>query len=162
MILEIEGGRIIQDNSHTIMKPVIKICSNILRFRVLLLLLFSVSFTLGYVHPTIKKQTRTLKVPKSRVVAIEEEEAGNNQVWVPPTQNIEQLRGNIFCINNPEDLLDFISEDERLCVGETCVSFIQSVFLVLFYSQLLAYNLQLKSTQTGAERAKLLTHDIEN
>jgi hypothetical protein len=42
----------------------------------------------------------------------------NNQVWVPPSQNIDQRRGNIFSIKEPEDLLDFVSEDERLCVGK--------------------------------------------
>jgi len=41
------------------------------------------------------------------------------RAWVPPSQNIEQSRGGIFSILEPEDLLDFISEDERLCVGKS-------------------------------------------
>lgn len=38
-------------------------------------------------------------------------------IWVPPSQNVKQRRGNMFSIRKPGDLLDFISEDERLCVG---------------------------------------------
>lgn len=38
-------------------------------------------------------------------------------VWVPPSQNVDQRRGNIFSIQQPEDLLDFVVEDERLSVG---------------------------------------------
>jgi len=37
-------------------------------------------------------------------------------VWVPPSQNTEQRRGNVFSIRHPEDLLDFIIEDDRLSV----------------------------------------------
>ena len=41
------------------------------------------------------------------------------KVWIIPSQQQQQKRGNnIFSITNPEDLLDFISEDDRLCVGE--------------------------------------------
>ena len=39
-------------------------------------------------------------------------------VWVPPTQNAHQRRGNIFSVRDPGDLLHFISEEERLCVGK--------------------------------------------
>ena len=39
-------------------------------------------------------------------------------VWKPPSQNLEQLRGKIFSIQQPQDLLDFVIEDERLSVGE--------------------------------------------
>ena len=42
----------------------------------------------------------------------------SHAVWVPPTQNTYQLRGNIFSIRDPDDLLQFISEEERLCVGK--------------------------------------------
>ena len=38
-------------------------------------------------------------------------------IWIPPSQQ-QQKRGNIFSITNPEDLLDFIIEDDRLCVGK--------------------------------------------
>jgi len=39
--------------------------------------------------------------------------------WIPPSQQQQQKRGNnIFSITNPEDLLDFIIEDDRLCVGK--------------------------------------------
>ena len=38
--------------------------------------------------------------------------------WKPPSQNKEQQRGNIFSIQQPQDLLDFVVEDERLSVGE--------------------------------------------
>lgn len=37
-------------------------------------------------------------------------------VWVPPSQNVEQRRGNVFSIHQPEDLLNFVIEDERLSV----------------------------------------------
>ena len=39
------------------------------------------------------------------------------KIWIPPSQQ-KQKRGNIFSITNPEDLLDFIIEDDRLCVGK--------------------------------------------
>ena len=39
------------------------------------------------------------------------------KIWIPPSQQ-QQKRGNIFSITNPEDLLDFIIEDDRLCVGK--------------------------------------------
>lgn len=38
--------------------------------------------------------------------------------WVPPSQNAGQRRGNVFAIRKPEDLLDFVAEDDRLGVGE--------------------------------------------
>ena len=38
--------------------------------------------------------------------------------WVPPSQNKEQIRGKVFSIQKPQDLLDFVVEDERLSVGE--------------------------------------------
>ena len=41
-----------------------------------------------------------------------------DSAWVPPSQSIEQRRGNIFSIRKPEDLLDFVIEDEKLSVGE--------------------------------------------
>ena len=42
-------------------------------------------------------------------------------VWVPPSQNIKQRRGRIFRIEKPQDLLDFVIEDERLSVGKQCI-----------------------------------------
>jgi hypothetical protein len=50
--------------------------------------------------------------------------AVKDRVWVPPSQNTEQHRGNVFSIRRPEDLLDFITEDDRVCVGESklCLS----------------------------------------
>ena len=39
-------------------------------------------------------------------------------VWMPPSKNIDQRRGTIFSIQQPQDLLDFVIEDERLSVGE--------------------------------------------
>jgi hypothetical protein len=41
-----------------------------------------------------------------------------SKAWVPPSMNSEQRHGNIFSIKDPEDLLDFVSEDDRLCVGK--------------------------------------------
>jgi len=39
-------------------------------------------------------------------------------VWAPPSQNVQQQRrGKIFSIREPQDLLDFVIEDERLSVG---------------------------------------------
>ena len=39
-------------------------------------------------------------------------------VWMPPSKNVDQRRGKIFSIQKPQDLLDFVIEDERLSVGE--------------------------------------------
>ena len=55
--------------------------------------------------------------PETRNGAIASSSRGG-EVWVPPSQNKAQKRGAIFTIHNPEDLLDFIIEDDRLCVGE--------------------------------------------
>ena len=41
-----------------------------------------------------------------------------DSAWVPPSQSMEQRRGNIFSIQKPEDLLEFVIEDEKLSVGE--------------------------------------------
>ena len=40
-------------------------------------------------------------------------------VWVPPSQNVSQRRGKVFIIQKPQDLLDFVIEDERLSVGQS-------------------------------------------
>ena len=53
---------------------------------------------------------------ETRNVAIASSRGG--EVWVTPSQNKAQKRGTIFTIRNEEDLLDFIIEDDRLCVGE--------------------------------------------
>lgn len=45
-------------------------------------------------------------------------EKKDSAAWVPPSQSIEQRRGNIFSIRRPEDLLEFVIEDETLSVGE--------------------------------------------
>lgn len=42
-----------------------------------------------------------------------------SDVWVPPSQNASKKKGNVFVIQGAEDLLQFISEDERLSVGES-------------------------------------------
>ena len=39
-------------------------------------------------------------------------------VWMPPSQNEEKRRGMVFSIQKPQDLLDFVIEDERLSVGK--------------------------------------------
>ena len=39
-------------------------------------------------------------------------------VWVPPSKNVAQRKGKVFSIRQPQDLLDFVIEDERLSVGE--------------------------------------------
>eukprot|EP01082_Thalassiosira_pseudonana_P010685 g9526.t1 g9526 contig37:162022-163377(+) len=44
-------------------------------------------------------------------------------VWVPPSQNVAQRKGNkVFAINHPQDLLDFVVEDERLSVVKVYAS----------------------------------------
>ena len=48
-------------------------------------------------------------------------EKKDSAAWVPPSQSIEQRRGNIFSIKKPEDLLNFVIEDESLSVGEYIV-----------------------------------------
>lgn len=40
------------------------------------------------------------------------------QIWIPPSQQQQKRGNNILSITNPEDLLDFIIEDDRLCVGK--------------------------------------------
>mmetsp|Transcript_2066 Transcript_2066/g.3540 ORF Transcript_2066/g.3540 Transcript_2066/m.3540 type:complete len:229 (-) Transcript_2066:108-794(-) len=39
-----------------------------------------------------------------------------NDVWVPPSQQLLETKSAIFKIQHPEELLEFISEDDRLCV----------------------------------------------
>lgn len=43
-------------------------------------------------------------------------------VWMPPSQNVAQRRGKIFAIQQPQDLLDFVIEDERLSVVKVYAS----------------------------------------
>eukprot|EP00571_Detonula_confervacea_P011526 CAMPEP_0172305536 /NCGR_PEP_ID=MMETSP1058-20130122/6792_1 /TAXON_ID=83371 /ORGANISM="Detonula confervacea, Strain CCMP 353" /LENGTH=458 /DNA_ID=CAMNT_0013017157 /DNA_START=337 /DNA_END=1714 /DNA_ORIENTATION=+ len=43
-------------------------------------------------------------------------------VWMPPSQNVEQRRGKIFSIQEPQDLFDFVVEDERLSVVKVYAS----------------------------------------
>mmetsp|Transcript_38073 Transcript_38073/g.69889 ORF Transcript_38073/g.69889 Transcript_38073/m.69889 type:complete len:561 (-) Transcript_38073:2759-4441(-) len=43
-------------------------------------------------------------------------------VWVPPSQNVAQRRGKIFSIQQPQDLLDFVIQDERLSVVKVYAS----------------------------------------
>jgi len=47
-------------------------------------------------------------------------EKKDSTAWVPPSQS-KQRRGNIFSIHKPEDLLEFVIEDEKLSVGEYCL-----------------------------------------
>ena len=49
---------------------------------------------------------------------------------VPPSQNVAQRRGKIFSIQQPQDLLDFVIEDERLSVGESSSYFYCSLILL--------------------------------
>ena len=46
-------------------------------------------------------------------------EADGAGAWVPPSQNASKKKGNVFVVEGAEDLLQFISEDERLSVGES-------------------------------------------
>lgn len=59
----------------------------------------------------------------SSIAAVDQEinEKKDSTAWVPPSQSIEQRRGNIFSIEKPEDLLNFVIEDESLSVGEYCL-----------------------------------------
>lgn len=43
-------------------------------------------------------------------------------VWMPPSKNAEQRRGLVFSIQQPQDLLDFVVEDERLSVVKVYAS----------------------------------------
>ena len=43
----------------------------------------------------------------------------SSDAWAPPSQNASKKKGNVFVIEGGEDLLQFISEDERLSVGES-------------------------------------------
>ncbi|KAL7553263.1 hypothetical protein ACHAWF_016518 [Thalassiosira exigua] len=37
-------------------------------------------------------------------------------MWKPPSENSDQRRGRVFVAESPMDLLDFVVEDDRLCV----------------------------------------------
>ena len=50
----------------------------------------------------------------------------HHDVWVPPSQRLLETRSTIFKIQHPEDLLDFISEDDRLCVVKVFASWCQT------------------------------------
>ena len=50
----------------------------------------------------------------------------HQDVWVPPSQRLLETRSTIFKIQHPEDLLDFISEDDRLCVVKVFASWCQT------------------------------------
>ena len=41
-------------------------------------------------------------------------EKKDSAAWVPPSQSIEQRRGNIFSIHKPEDLLDFVIDCDSI------------------------------------------------
>ncbi|KAL7521054.1 hypothetical protein ACHAWX_005748 [Stephanocyclus meneghinianus] len=43
-------------------------------------------------------------------------------VWVPPSRNVAQRKGKVFSIRQPQDLLDFVIEDERLSVVKVYAS----------------------------------------
>jgi len=43
-------------------------------------------------------------------------------VWMPPSQNKAKRKGRVFSIQQPQDLLDFVSEDERLSVVKVYAS----------------------------------------
>ena len=47
-------------------------------------------------------------------------------VWMQPSQNKSQLRGNVFSIQQTADLLDFVAEDDRLSVGKYYIIYIMS------------------------------------
>ncbi|KAL9178562.1 hypothetical protein ACHAXT_001900 [Thalassiosira profunda] len=48
--------------------------------------------------------------------------APTDGVWLPPSQNKSQRKGRVFTAEQPEDLLDFIIEDDRLCVVKVYAS----------------------------------------
>eukprot|EP00956_Cyclotella_meneghiniana_P004027 scaffold4879_cov71-Cyclotella_meneghiniana.AAC.6 len=93
--------------------------------------------------------------------------------WKPPSQNKEQQRGNIFSIQQPQDLLDFVVEDERLSVGEfesefhvhrnetRCTKQTNQILSLFPYFERPTY-LQSKYLPHGAKRAKCLTCVIAN
>ena len=85
---------------------------------------FSAHGFVNNIHPSTPVH-RSLQLQQNRL-ADDELARGtkSNPVWVPPSQNVKQRRGNVFAIRNPGDLLDFISEDDRLCVGELFVDYV--------------------------------------
>jgi thiol-disulfide isomerase/thioredoxin len=50
----------------------------------------------------------------------------HEDVWVPPSQQLLETRSNIFKIQNPEDLLSFIAEDDRICVIKVFATWCQT------------------------------------
>jgi hypothetical protein len=71
------------------------------------------------VHTGTMHRVQSLLIQQTSSENNEFETGSASKAWVPPSMNTEQRHGNIFSIKNPEDLLDFISEDDRLCVGES-------------------------------------------
>lgn len=89
-------------------------------------------------------------------------------VWMPPSKNLDQRRGKIFSIQQPQDLLDFVIEDERLSVGELSINHRHAVMLSFvlyhwYHCFANAYHLQFKSKfmRAGVKHVKSLMYVIE-
>jgi hypothetical protein len=70
--------------------------------------------TAGYAPPRTTQTTDERAPPRKN----DGQQLQRRRVWMPPSQN----PGKIFSIQQPQDLLDFVIEDERLSVGESDVS----------------------------------------
>lgn len=67
--------------------------------------------TTGYAPPRTNQKTDEQVPPRKN----DGKQIQRRRVWMPPSQN----PGKIFSIQQPQDLLDFVIEDERLSVGES-------------------------------------------
>ncbi len=68
--------------------------------------------------PKIATEDHQSLPPKPLQTAATTDKSYGKGVWVPPSQNISQRKGKVFAIKKPQDLLDFVIEDERLSVGK--------------------------------------------
>ena len=73
----------------------------------------------GSTHRTTTSSSRAAESSKNNIQSVAPRRKG---IWTPPSQNAAQRRGSIFSIQQPQDLLDFVIEDERLSVGEFFMS----------------------------------------
>ena len=62
------------------------------------------------------EQRRSIQSTQHKLLFASPTSTNNNDVWVPPSQQLLKTKSTIFKIQQPEELLEFISEDDRLCV----------------------------------------------
>jgi len=73
----------------------------------------------GSTHRTTTSSSRAAESSNNNIQSVAPRRKG---IWTPPSQNAAQRRGSIFSIQQPQDLLDFVIEDERLSVVKVYAS----------------------------------------